>query len=42
MKADRTKSRLTFYYLLAERYGKLGMFGVKGARLGLRPPPRLA
>lgn len=26
MKADRTKSRLTFYYLLAERYGKLDMF----------------
>ncbi|MFO1148264.1 MAG: DUF2853 family protein [Alsobacter sp.] len=23
MKADRTKSRLTFYYLLAEHYGKL-------------------
>ena len=28
MKADRTKSRLTFYYLLAERYGKLGSRGV--------------
>jgi hypothetical protein len=26
MKADRTKSRLTFYYLLAERYGKLATF----------------
>jgi hypothetical protein len=26
MKADRDKSRVTFYYLLAERYGKLGMF----------------
>lgn len=26
MKSDRTKSRLTFYYLLAEHYGKLGMF----------------
>ncbi len=26
MKADRTKSRLTFYYLLAEHYGKLDMF----------------
>jgi hypothetical protein len=23
MKADRTKSRVTFYYLLAEKYGKL-------------------
>ena len=31
MKADRTKSRLTFYYLLAERYGKLDMFGSKRA-----------
>ena len=26
MKADQTKSRLTFYYLLAEHYGKLDMF----------------
>ncbi|MDR4306384.1 DUF2853 family protein [Chelatococcus sambhunathii] len=26
MKDDRTKSRLTFYYLLAERYGKLDAF----------------
>lgn len=26
MKADRTKSRLTFYYLLAERYEKLDQF----------------
>ena len=26
MKADHDKSRVTFYYLLAERYGKLGMF----------------
>jgi hypothetical protein len=26
MKDDRTKSRLTFYYLLAEHYGKLDMF----------------
>ena len=26
MKADYDKSRVTFYYLLAERYGKLGMF----------------
>ena len=24
MKADKTKSRVTFYYLLAEKYGKLG------------------
>ncbi|KQP61213.1 hypothetical protein ASG40_00435 [Methylobacterium sp. Leaf399] len=26
MKASRSKSRLTFYYLLAERYGKLATF----------------
>ncbi|WP_186418618.1 DUF2853 family protein [Bosea sp. CS1GBMeth4] len=26
MKADNTKSRLTFYYLLAEHYGKLDGF----------------
>ena len=27
MKASRSKSRLTFYYLLAEHHGKLGAFG---------------
>jgi hypothetical protein len=26
MKADRDKSRVTFYYLLAEKYAKLAMF----------------
>ena len=26
MKADRDKSRVTFYYLLAEKYGKLALF----------------
>ncbi|HRW19015.1 MAG TPA: DUF2853 family protein [Dermatophilaceae bacterium] len=26
MKADRTKDRVTVYYLLAEHYGKLGIF----------------
>ena len=26
MKDDRTKSRVTFYYLLAEHYGKLSAF----------------
>lgn len=26
MKASRSKSRLTFYYLLAEHHGKLGAF----------------
>ncbi|MFM9973007.1 MAG: DUF2853 family protein [Beijerinckiaceae bacterium] len=29
MKADRTKSRLTFYYLLAEHFGALKMFHPK-------------
>ena len=27
MKDEHNKSRVTFYYLLAERYGKLGAFG---------------
>jgi outer membrane protein OmpA-like peptidoglycan-associated protein len=31
MKADRTKNRVTVYYLLAEKYGKLGLFAPKGA-----------
>ncbi len=26
MQAARSKSRVTFYYLLAEKYGQLGMF----------------
>lgn len=26
MKADRDKSRVAFYYLLAEKYGKLALF----------------
>jgi len=29
MKADRTKSRLTVYYLLAEHFGQLSMFHPK-------------
>lgn len=29
MKDDKTKSRLTFYYLLAEHYGKLDLFAKK-------------
>jgi uncharacterized protein VirK/YbjX len=29
MKADRTKSRITFYYLLAEHYGQLKVFHPK-------------
>jgi len=27
MKADRNKARVTFYYLLAEKFGKLGALG---------------
>ena len=27
MKGDRTKNRVTIYYLLAEHFGKLSMFG---------------
>jgi outer membrane protein OmpA-like peptidoglycan-associated protein len=33
MKADRTKNRVTVYYLLAEYFGKLGLFGGAGAAL---------
>lgn len=29
MKADKTKARATFYYLLAEHYGKLELFHKK-------------
>ena len=29
MKADRTKSRITVYYLIAEHFGALGMFHPK-------------
>lgn len=29
MKADRTKERVTVYYLLAEKYGKLALFHPK-------------
>jgi outer membrane protein OmpA-like peptidoglycan-associated protein len=35
MKADRTKNRVTVYYLLAEHYGKLGLFAPK-AKAGAR------
>lgn len=31
MKEDRTKNRVTVYYLLAERFGKLGLFVKPGA-----------
>lgn len=32
MKADRGKSRVTFYYLLAEKYGKLDALTAKAAK----------
>lgn len=31
MKSDRTKNRVTLYYLLAEQFGKLSMFGSSNA-----------
>ena len=31
MKADRTKNRVTVYYLLAHHFGKLGLFGATAA-----------
>lgn len=31
MKGDRTKNRVTLYYLLAEHFGKLSMFGGSGS-----------
>ena len=41
MKDDRTKNRVTVYYLLAEKYGKLGLFekavGTKGAIKSIAP-----
>ena len=30
-RSDPNKSRVTFYYLLAENYGKLGLFSSKGS-----------
>ena len=30
-RSDPNKSRVTFYYLLAENYGKLGVFASKGS-----------
>lgn len=35
MRADRTKNRVTVYYLLAEHFGKLGLFGGSGAGDGV-------
>lgn len=34
MKGDRTKNRVTVYYLLAEHFGKLRLFGKSGASVG--------
>lgn len=34
MKGDRTKNRVTLYYLLAEHFGKLSMFGGPGSAAG--------
>lgn len=34
MKGDRTKNRVTLYYLLAEHYGKLSMFGGPNSAAG--------
>lgn len=43
MKADRTKNRVTVYYLLAEAFGKLEMFisakDAKALAAGVVPPP---
>ncbi|MBB3020955.1 hypothetical protein FHR70_004043 [Microvirga lupini] len=34
MKGDRTKNRVTLYYLLAEHFGKLSMFGDPNSATG--------
>jgi len=34
MKGDRTKNRVTVYYLLAEHFGKLAMFGGRSLAAG--------
>ena len=34
MKGDRTKNRVTLYYLLAEHFGKLSMFDGPGSAAG--------
>lgn len=38
MKADRTKNRVTVYYLLADNFGKLGLFA-KAAKAGTAAKP---
>lgn len=46
MKADRTKNRVTVYYLLAEHFGKLGLFGGSATAAtavhAVSPPPASA
>ena len=38
MKADRTKNRVTVYYLLAAEFGKLGLFAPKGKVAAVAAP----
>ncbi len=42
MKADRTKNRVTVYYLLAEHFGGLGVFGGAGSSAGAATGAALA
>jgi HSP20 family molecular chaperone IbpA len=37
MSGERNKSRVTFYYLLAEKFGKLGLFGNPQATTAMQP-----
>lgn len=39
MKADTTKNRVTVYYLLAEHFGKLGLFGAAAAATAVAAEP---
>jgi outer membrane protein OmpA-like peptidoglycan-associated protein len=38
MKADRTKNRVTVYYLLADNFGKLGLFAAKAKATTAKAP----
>lgn len=42
MKADRTKNRVTVYYLLAEHFGQLGIFGGTAGTTGSAAPATAA
>ena len=42
MKADRTKNRVTVYYLLADHFGQLGLFMPKGAAATKTPAKKAA